>query len=280
MQQLDFESEYNNRQRVPEHVEINARWLGQSEDTRAATKCDLDLSYGSGERQRYDLFHAASGLEGSPLAVFIHGGYWQRGDRKMYSFVARELVRRNVSVAVASYTLCPQTTVMGIVDELRQLVKALWETHRRRAVVLGNSAGGHLTAALLATDWSLMPDVPSDLVRAGYAISGIYDLAPLLDTTIGALLRLDPTSARAASPLFWPAPPKERSFVAAVGGQESQEFLRQSVDLAAAWSTAGVKAECVVVPDTNHFTIVDELARPDSAMLARVAAFAEMSAKD
>lgn len=280
MQDVDLEGEYNNRQRVPEHVEINARWLGQSEETRATVKCDLDLVYGTGERQRYDLFHAASGLEGSPLALFIHGGYWQRGDRKMYSFVARELTRRGVSVAVASYSLCPAATVMGIVDELRQLLKVLWETRKRRAVVVGNSAGGHLTAALIATDWSRMPDVPADLVRAGYAISGVYDLGPLLKTTISAALRLDEQSARTASPIFWPAPPKERSIVAAVGGQESQEFLRQSVDLAAVWSAAGVKAECVIVPDTNHFTIVDELARPDSAMLARVAAFAEMSAKD
>ena len=76
------------------------------------------------------------------------------------------------------------------------------------------------------------------------------------------------------SPIFWPAPPKDRTLVAAVGGDESQEFVRQSLAIAGAWSSAGVKAECVVVPATNHFTIVDELARPDSAMLARVVALA------
>lgn len=280
MEDLDLESEYNNRTRVPEHLEINARWLAESEAVRATVRCDFDLPYGSGERQRYDLYRAGGGLEGSPLVLYIHGGYWQRGERKMYGFVARELIERGVSVAVASYTLCPATTVMGIVDELRQLLRVLWETRKRRAAVVGNSAGGHLTAALLATDWTRMPGVPSDLVRAGYAISGIFDLAPLLRTSIADALHLDEQSARTASPIYWPPPAKDRSFVAAVGGQESQEFLRQSVDIAAIWSAAGVKAECVVVPDTNHFTIVDELARRDSAMLARVVAFAEQCARD
>ncbi len=68
---------------------------------------------------------------------------------------------------------------------------------------------------------------------------------------------------------------KERTFVAAAAGEESQEFIRQSLEIAAAWSRAGVKAECVIVPGADHFSIVEELARADSAMLARVVAMAK-----
>lgn len=274
MSALDLEAEYNNRRRVANYAEIAARWEKASGAFRAEAKCELDKPYGKGERQRYDLFLPKSGAP-QGQAVFIHGGYWQRGDRKAYSFVAKALVERGISVAVPSYTLCPQASVMDIVAEMRQFLKALWEHTKRHPVVTGNSAGGHLTAAVVATDWTKVGGVPGDLVRAGYALSGVYDLAPLITTSINEPVKLDAAKAREASPLFWPAPAGNRTFVAAVGGDESQEFIRQGLEVTAAWSRAGVKAECVIVPDTNHFTVVDELARPESAMLARVAAMAK-----
>jgi arylformamidase len=140
--------------------------------------------------------------------------------------------------------------------------------------VIGHSAGGHLTAAMLATDWRQAGDVPADLVRAGYAISGIFDLPPLVGTSLNVALGLSAESARAASPMFWPPPPKARVFAAAVGGLESEEFLRQSQAIAHTWRQAGVTAEDVVVANTNHFTIVDELARPTSPMFKSVVALA------
>lgn len=273
MAALDLEIEYNNRQRVPEHVEINARWEKASAAYRSEAKCELDKPYGRTERQKFDLFHPRSGTP-QGVVVFIHGGYWQRGDRKVYSFIAREFNARGLSVAVPSYTLCPAATVMQIVDEMRQCMKAVYEATKMRPAVTGNSAGGHLTGAMVATDWTKVGGVPADLVRAGYAISGVFDLAPLIPTSINELAKLNAASAREASPLFWPAPPKDRTLVAAVGGDESQEFIRQSLEIAKAWSTAGVKAECVIVPSTNHFTVVDELARAESAMVARLVAMA------
>ncbi len=286
MSTVDFEAEYNNRARVPAYASIAERWDKASAEFRSKAPADLDIAYGSGERQRYDLFHAASrkaALTGTatrgdsaPLAVFIHGGYWQRGDRKSYSFVARELTNRGLAVAVPSYTLCPAASVIEIVGEMRLFLKDLWDKTRRHPVIVGNSAGGHLTAAMLATDWTKVAGVPADLVRAGYAMSGVYDLAPLIPTSLNPALKLDAATAHAAGPLFWPAPPKNRTFVAAVGADESREFLRQSLEIVDAWSRAGVKAECVVVPSTNHFTIVDELTRPDSAMLARIESLANL----
>lgn len=269
MATLDLEAEYNNRRRVPEHADINARWEKASAAYRSEAKCELDKPYGKAERQKFDLFHPKTGTP-SGVIVFIHGGYWQRGDRKVYSFLAREFNARGISVAVPSYTLCPAATVMQIVEEMRQCMKAVHDATKLRPVVTGNSAGGHLTGAMVATDWTRIGGVPADLVRAGYAISGVFDLAPLIPTSINELAKLTAASAREASPLFWPAPPKDRTFVAAVGGDESQEFVRQSLEIAHAWSKAGVKAECVIVPSTNHFTVVDELARPESAMFARL----------
>lgn len=273
MATLDLEAEYNNRARVPDHGAVQDRLARLSEDVRKAAggAAELDRSYGAGERQKYDLFKPKSGGGNVAALVYIHGGYWQRGDRKGNSFVARELNARGITVAVPSYSLCPAVAVMDIVAELRSCVKAVHDATKQRIVVAGHSAGGHLAAAMLATDWSRVAGAPADLVKAAYAISGVFDLPPLVTTSINEGLKLDVAKAREASVTGWPAPPKDRTFVAGVGGDESQELIRQSLAIAGAWSRAGVKAECVIVPATNHFTVVEELTRPDSAMLARVA---------
>lgn len=130
-------------------------------------------------------------------------------------------------------------------------------------------------AALVATDWRAIPGAPDDLVRAGIAISGIFDLQPLVPTSINTALRLDLPTARAASPIFWPPPPKQRAFVAAVGAAESSEFLRQSREIVDQWRRAGLKAEYLEVPDSNHFTILDELTQPHSPLFQRVVAMAQ-----
>ena len=274
---MDYESEYNNRQRVPEFAEIAKRWGEASARARSELAADLDIPYGSHPRQRFDLYHPTGNPGVAPLAVYVHGGYWQRGERAEYAFVARELVQRGVRVAIPSYRLCPDARVADTVADIRAFLAALWARTGRRPVVAGHSAGGHLAAAMLATDWTSVDDVPRDLVSAAYSISGVFQLEPLIPTSINDALKLDPAEARRESPLLWAPPAAGRTLVASVGGAESQEFLRQSLDIVAAWSKADVTAECVVVPGANHFTVVDELARPMSAMVDRVVQLARRS---
>jgi arylformamidase len=274
---IDYEAEYNNRRRVPEYPEIAERWALLASGYRLAGDTELDQPYGMRERQRYDLFHAAD-KAAAPLVVYIHGGYWQRGDRKDYSFVAREFNAAGITVAIPSYSLCPAVSVMEISDEIQLCLVALWKRFEKRPVVIGHSAGGHLTAEMLARSFSGFGGVPADLVRSGCAISGVFDLGPLIGTSLNEALGLKQGIARAASPLFRPPPPKGKRLLAAVGGEESAEFLRQSREIAEAWSKVGVEAECLVVPGANHFTVVDELVRPGSPLLSRIVAVARDSA--
>ncbi|HEX3480222.1 MAG TPA: alpha/beta hydrolase [Kofleriaceae bacterium] len=272
MTQIDHEAEYNNRIRIAEFGAIVARWAAESAAHRQAAPGALDQPYGPGERQRYDLFHA--GAPAAPLVVFIHGGYWQIGSGPDTAFVSRALTAAGIDVAIPSYSLCPAVRIHDIIDEMRRCMAALWAATGKRPVVVGHSAGGHLTAALLATDWSAVPGVPADLVRAGCAISGVFELAPLIPTTMNARLQLDPEAAAAASPLFWPPPPPGRTLVAAVGEHETPEFHRQSHAIVERWGRAGVATESLCAAGVHHFTIVDELTRPGSALFDRVVALA------
>jgi arylformamidase len=128
----------------------------------------------------------------------------------------------------------------------------------------------------VATEWrTLFPRAPADLVPAAYSISGLFDLTPLLEVSMAADLRLDQAQARELSPLFWP-PPTGRTFDAVVGGLESSEFLRQSRIISDTWSKAGVASRYEAIAGTNHFTVIDALADPNSAMVGRLAELARM----
>ena len=278
MAAIDYEAEYNNRARVPEHPQIFARWTYEAELYRAemlkADRAELGLTYGSTPRQSVDLFLAV-GHDNAPLAIFIHGGWWRSLEPSTFSQMARGPNSRGISVAVVGYDLCPNVTIADIVEQMRRMCAFLWQRFGRRMMVYGHSAGGHLAAALLATDWrTLYPKSPADLVPAAYSISGVFDLTPLLATSVNQDLRLDPAQARQLSPLFWPVP-AGRIFDAVVGGLESGEFKRQSSALAQTWQQTGVRTRYEEVAGTNHFTVIDLLSDPQSAMAARVADLAK-----
>ena len=185
---LDLELEYDNRRRHPEHELIFARWTAAAAAYRAEADAELDIPYGPAPRQRFDLFAPAGGAETAPLVGYIHGGYWRSLDRKDFSHVARPLNARGLAVAIPSYSLCPDVSVAEIVEEMRAFLRVLWQRLQRRPAVAGHSAGGHLAACMVATDWAGLDGVPGDLVTAGYAISGLFDLTPLCATSINDLI--------------------------------------------------------------------------------------------
>jgi arylformamidase len=274
---IDYETEYNNRARVPEHPEIFARWAREAEDYRAEAmkerRAELGLSYGSSLRQFIDLFSARRAVK-APLALFIHGGYWRSLDPSLFSHMARGLNAHDVTVAVVGYDLCPEVTIAEIIEQIRHACLFLWLRTGQRMMIYGHSAGGHLAATMLATEWQARyPKAPPDLVPAAYSISGLFDLTPLVGIPMAHDLRLDEREARTLSPLFWPAP-KGRPFDAVVGALESSEFLRQSRTVADSWGKAGAQTRYEAIPGANHFTVIDALADPHSAMVRRLAELA------
>jgi arylformamidase len=274
MAEIDYEAEYNNRARVPEHAEIFLRWAREAENYRADMlkegRAELGFSYGDTPRQTVDLFFPQV-ADQAPLTMFVHGGWWRSLEASSFSQMARGLNSRGVAVAVAGYDLCPNVTIADIIEQIRRACAFLWQRYNRRMLVYGHSAGGHLAAAMVATDWpSLYPKAPADLVPAGYAISGVFDLSPLIRISVNQDLRLDAESARRLSPLTWPVT-ADRALDAVVGALESSEFKRQSQNLVQAWGQAGAQTRYEEVPGTNHFTVIDALSDPQSAMVARIA---------
>lgn len=200
------------------------------------------MAYGDSPRQAIDLF----GPEDAPIALFIHGGYWQKLDRGYFSHMAAGLMACGLAVGVLGYDLCPQVTLRQIVAQCRTACAAL---PRAPVLACGHSAGGHLSAMLLAAG-----DVPAAL-----PISGVFDVTPLRHTRIGDALRLDAAEAQAMSPMFMPRPAGRMHAV--VGSAESAAFRRQNREMAAAW---GATAE--ELSGENHFTVIASLAEPDGLL--------------
>ncbi len=268
---IDYEAEYNNRARVPEHPEIFARWVRDAGNFRTShATAELRLLYGRSAREHIDLFWPSAKRD-APIVLFIHGGYWRSLEPAMFSHVAAGANPRGLAVALAGYDLCPDVTIARIIEEVRDATIFLWRRHGRKLLACGHSAGGHLAACLLATDWKARaPDLPVDLVPAAISISGLFDLTTLVNVSMNADLRLDAAAARRASPLFWEFPAGARAFDAWAGGKESSEFLRQSRAIVAAWGKQGVATRYVEVAGADHFTIVDPLSDPNSAMTERL----------
>src|SRR3954454_2403705 len=202
--------EYNNRELVPDHAQYFARWQQSSAQARSRMSCQLDLAYGSMPGEKLDLFPARKG-DGSCF-LFIHGGYWRSLDKSDFSFLAPAWVDSGVSLAVVNYDLCPKVTIDEIVRQMLRASRWLWlhaedfGMDQDRLYVSGHSAGGHLTAMMMCAVFPVFDArLQKDLWKGGLAISGLYDLRPLVGIDwLNGDLRLDEALALRLSPAFLP----------------------------------------------------------------------------
>ncbi len=264
-----FERQYNARAAIPDHPQIFARWAEDSARVRASAECALDLRYGKGEKQTLDIF-AARGRSRA-LLVYLHGGYWRSLDKSDFSFLAPAFTQLDATVAVVNYDLAPQVTVGRIVEEARAAVVWLLEhgadygANPARLYLAGHSAGAHLTAMLFATAWGKdVPGLPPNVVKGGVAVSGIYDLAALVRTSMNADIRLTEETARQWSPAYL-EPRVKAPLVLAVGGDESSEFRLQTELLAERWHDA-VEVRQVPLPGYHHLNVIEQLGAAGSPL--------------
>jgi arylformamidase len=264
-----WDSLYNNRAAVPDHPQYFARWAEKSEAARRSLRCYLDVPYGSHAMEKMDIFLAQG--RSRALLMFIHGGYWRALDKKDHSFVAAELVKRGVTVAVPNYALCPAVTVEDIVRQMLQACAWLYRNGGHFGApygsvhVSGHSAGGHLTAMMMAAVWpTFAPDLPKKVVKGGLAISGVYDLRDIVRVpSINNDVRLTPAQALKASPMFLP-PATDAPLYLAAGGKELPPFVDQNRSFGEKWRR--VLAQDIPCPHDHHFSILEKLVDPSSAL--------------
>src|ERR1700710_190900 len=250
MSQQDRALGLNNGVAVPASADIVAGWDKRSAEMRARYYSHLDLHYGPRERNRIDFFKAA---DGGPTLLFIHGGYWETRGKETFIVFAGGPMAHGINVALIGYTLAPDATLDEIVAEIHQgldfLVGQLPALggDPNRMLVSGWSAGGHLTSMALSHPH----------VKAGMAISGIYDLEPIRHSYLNANLKLDEAMSRRNSPVMQ-ASGAAKPLSLVVGNAELPLLRQQSADFAAYRASRGLPVTYEEISGANHFSIMEE----------------------
>jgi arylformamidase len=265
----DRDAAYNNNAVVSDGEQITERWGAASARIRSQRPQHIDLPYGRGDRNKWDLFPGDN--PNAPCLVYIHGGYWQARNRELYSCFAEPVLARGWSAALPGYTLAPDATLTQIVQEVRDALDwlaAQGSAHGISGPVIlsGWSAGGHLTAMAL--------DHPS--VRAGLAISGIYELGPIRDTYLNERLKLTDKEVAALSPLRLPGVGKPLAIT--YGTAELPALVRNSREYHAHRARSHAPGPLIPVPRANHYTIMEELRSPNGILARTVMRLMEDSA--
>jgi len=268
LDQAALDAQYNLREAVPSHPAYFARWAADSRAVRDRIGGRLDIAYGGGVREMLDLF--AADRAPAPLLVFLHGGYWQAMDKSDFSFIAPAYLAAGIDVAVVNYTLAPAAAMDAIVGQIRRAVAFLARdamtlgVDRARIFLAGHSAGGHLTAMAMLTDWPRF-GLAGDPIAGGCALSGIFDLEPIRLCYLNKVLGLTPEDARRNSPVHFP-PARSGPLLLTLGGLEGVEFHRQSETLAATWRSRKLACQVAPLAKHDHFSIVAELEDPGSTL--------------
>ncbi len=257
MSRAERDAAYNNGAAVSGSTQIIEGWIAASAKLRRERRRRLDVAYGPRERNKWDLFPGEN--PNAPCLVWIHGGYWQARSREHFSCLAEGILARGWSAALPGYTLAPDATLTEIVREVRNALDWLGAhggAHGIAGPVIlsGWSAGGHLTAMEL--------DHP--IVKAGLAISGLFELGPMRDTYLNERLKLTDEEIATLSPLRLPSAKKPLAI--AYGTAELPVLVANSRDYHAHRARAHLPGPLIGVSNANHYTIMEELRSPSGIL--------------
>lgn len=259
LDQTALDREYNAAGSVNDIGSIFKAWQQRSAAFQHLSRRALDIPYGTSAGETLDIFFAPA--NDAPIQIFFHGGYWRAQDKANFSYLAAPFVEAGATVVIPNYDLCPAVTIEEIVQQCRRSVAWVWRNARvfgsdpNAIAVYGHSAGGHIVAALGATDWSEF-GAPEDVLKAATCLSGLFDLEPIRLSFLNADLRLDEEQVLRSSPRHQFLR-RRIPFVICAGSAESNEFRRQSSDYAALLEGRNYATTLMFVDGCHHYTILD-----------------------
>lgn len=268
--QESLDTQYNNRLHVPEYADYFNRWELLSRDTEQKLPVIKDVPYGNLQRERLDIYPSLQPQ--SKTLIFLHGGYWQMLDKAMFQFIANGFHSYGVTNVLLTYPFAPEVSIEQIVLSCREAIKWLYRNvsafngDPNQMYVAGHSAGGHLAAMLMATDWKLFdPGLPTNMLKGTCAISGLFNLVPIHLSNINKVLKMSMETAKCNSPVSL-EPSNSCPLIIAVGEAETAEFNDQSKEIYTCWKNKGIDTQLLQLPGQNHYSIAETIVDPKSSL--------------
>ena len=271
--QEEIDREYNPRFRVKDTAMLLEHFLEESERVRRSIDHRDGIAYGVSPDEVLDFYPAAQPR--SPVHCFIHGGYWHSFTSRDFAFVSEDLIHHGVAVVHFNYALCPRVTLDEIVSQCRSALEWVYRNSAsldidpERISVSGHSAGGHITAMLLATDWAGDYGIPVEPIKSAFPVSGLFDLRPFPFSWLQPKLQLTQEQVKRNSPQFLKPLCRPLTRVL-VGSEESGEFIRQSETYAEHLRHHGLDAKCVMLEGENHFTLLKDFHAPGGKLVQSI----------
>lgn len=257
-----LDAEYDNRAKVSDFAAYIDAYEKQSADARQLLACQLNVKYGQSDAETLDVFGVDLPAN-SPLHVFYHGGYWKALSKDEFSFVANGFAEHGIRTAVVNYALIPDVDMAELIRQCRAALAYLWRNaddlsiDRNAIHISGHSAGGHIVGMMMATNWPAFEAMlPAQIISSGVSLSGLMDLEPISKCFLNDDLHLTDSDVEQFSPLGL-TPSVSRPFSLLVGGDEGEEYHRQSASLVDAWAAQPIAPVMDSLPGHNHFSIIN-----------------------
>jgi arylformamidase len=268
--QESLNNQYNTRLHVPDFADFFERWEELSREAEQKLPVIKDVPYGNLQRERLDIYPSLR--PESKTLVFIHGGYWQTLDKSMFQFIANGFHPYGVTTVLVTYPLAPEASIDQIVVSCRNAMKWLYNNLSKynescdQMYVAGHSAGGHLAAMLMATDWKFFDaGLSANVLKGVCAVSGLFNLVPIQLSYLNKVLKMDMETAKSNSPVrleaLNPCP-----LIVAVGEDETAEFNDQSKEFYSCWKDKGADIQLLQLPGQNHYSIAETIVNPQSLL--------------
>lgn len=242
----------------------------QAAQQNAKVHCLRDQSYGPRPRQKIDLYLAKDVQAPQPCLIFLHGGFWQEGDKTVSGFAAAPCAAAGWATAAIGYTLTPEISLRSLVEEIDAALTHLHANaqtlgiDRSRMIIAGHSAGAHLVACLLT---NLVSVDSAEKLAGALLISGVYDLAPIARSYVSTLTPMTAEDIATLSPLR-NAPRRDVPVHLAIGADETDAFQTQTDALYDTWKSRLDTLHLHRTPGKDHFDILDVLRDPKADPLA------------
>jgi arylformamidase len=261
--QESLDAQYNTRLQVPDYEDYFKKWESLSRETEQKLPVVKDIAYGSLQRERMDIYPSTQPQ--SKTLIFIHGGYWQLLDKSLFHFIANSFHSYGITTVLVTYPLAPEVSIDQIVLSCKKAITWLnnnisaYNGDPDQMYVAGHSAGAHLGAMLMATNWPLFnTEVPANVLKGICAVSGLFNLIPIYHSYVNKVVNMDIETAKRNSPVNL-QPVNSCPLLLAVGNAESAEFNDQAKELYTSWKAKGTDIQLLQLPGENHYSIAEAI---------------------